>query len=48
MRNERMKECIRLTLKHNYSKIYDLLTSVKAVTIRKMFKHFYKIINESL
>ena len=42
------RENIRLTLKHNYTKIHDSLISIKAITIKKMFKHLYSTVKEYL
>ena len=42
------RENIRLTLKHNYTKIHDSLISIKAITIKKMFKHQYSTVKEYL
>ena len=42
------RENIRLTLKHNYTKIHDSLISIKAITIKKMLKHLYSTVKEYL
>ena len=42
------KEAIRISLKHNYNKIYSSLSTIKSSIIRKMFGNLYRNINEYL
>ena len=37
-----------LTLKENYSKIYDALTTITSKTVKRMFGEYYKNINQYL
>ena len=42
------KETIKLTLRENYSKIFDSLISVKADVFKAMFGKFYKTVRMNL
>ena len=42
------REHANITIRQNYTKIYDSLISIKAITIKKMFKRFYRVIKEHL
>ena len=42
------RENLTLTLRHNYTKIYDSLVSIKTIIVRRMFKQFYRTIKEHL
>ena len=42
------KDNYKITISQNYTKIYDSLLQLKSVTVKKMFAHFYRIINQHL